>query len=187
VDGKQISKIIESITDVLRRAFLVGAKPDVSASKKVKQADCPHQQGCAGPGPWSAGTSIVWHTFEDDPEHPKGICTNCQRLWVYTDPDYREWFAKRSGNKPSTGGIPQKSSARPYIAGTPLADLKKYDPKYDPNVIRLGQYPTDNATYTDDSAFMYGDTEKPKHPVDEPPITEPLHTYLLKELLKGAR
>jgi hypothetical protein len=172
VDGKQITKLIASIADVMRKAFLIDAKPNVSAKQKTEQDNCPHRQGCLGPMPGQL-TNIIWHTFEDDPVHPKGICLACQRLWVYTDPDYAAYRAMKSAHKPSTGGLPVKSSAYPYMAGT-VTDVGQ----------ELSHAFLDNTTYTDDAAFMYGDKKRPKHPVDEPPIEKPLNEYLLDEIVK---
>jgi hypothetical protein len=84
-----------------------------AAAKKKTQDDCPHLQGCLGPGPWGPRTCIIWHTFEDDIKHPVGICNSCQRIWRYTDSDYAEWFRKPSCNTPSTGGLPVAPSTYP--------------------------------------------------------------------------
>jgi hypothetical protein len=95
---------------------MLKAQESIAASQKKEQADCPHLMGCLGEKPWGLRTCIIWHTFEDDPKHPVGLCNTCHRIWRYTDSDYAEWFRKPSCNTPSTGGLPVAPST--YPAGT---------------------------------------------------------------------
>lgn len=103
------------IGTVLREFLLKNESREVyekiKAEKSEYQDRCPHRQGCAVPIPGlrlGSLTCIIWHTFEDDePGRPKGLCSNCGRLFLPTDPDYAAWRAKPSGHTPSTGGLRQ--------------------------------------------------------------------------------
>jgi|SRR5580693_6462610 hypothetical protein len=78
-------------------------KEELKAIKVSDQVVCPHMQGSFGPH-----TSIVWHVFEDDAyDKPKGICTNCIRIFRSTDEDYEYWRSRRSGNLLSTCALPR--------------------------------------------------------------------------------
>lgn len=107
---------------------LKGLKEQADAYKKNKQDDCPHLQGSAIRGGYTSElTSIVWHTFEDDPDHQKGICTNCQRIFSYTDPDYKIWHSKPSGNLPSTGGLRPLRKTLPLSTGRVVVGRKCFE------------------------------------------------------------
>jgi len=79
---------------------------------KASQASCPHIAGCNSlsefPDPHNR-TCIVWH--QNDATEIIGICTNCQRIFRETDPDYMEWRKKASINRLSKGGERQWSNA----------------------------------------------------------------------------
>lgn len=84
---------------------------------RAAQNTCPHLQGC-NPLSDSAGTktSIVKHQF--DTGVVLGICTNCNRIFKPTDPDYFQQMQRPSGNKMSIGG--QRFISAPAAA---VADL----------------------------------------------------------------
>jgi hypothetical protein len=117
LNKREFNALIGEVTAVLRK-FLrpeLDVLDRLSAAKKKAQDDCPHLQGCSGPlnlaGSVLGGlkTSIIWHTFEDDEKgKPKGVCTNCQRVFLPTDKDYEYWRGQPSGNLPSSGGIREK-------------------------------------------------------------------------------
>ncbi len=69
----------------------------------ASRAMCPHLQGCNSesdePG---IRSSIIQHTFDNGVV--LGICTNCQRVFKPTDPDYQQQMRRKSGNRPSSSG-----------------------------------------------------------------------------------
>lgn len=69
------------------------------------QADCVHRQGCLLGSVGSHATCIVWHKMEDDRDHPKGICLECQRVFSFADPDYEYWRSLPSGCRASACGV----------------------------------------------------------------------------------
>jgi hypothetical protein len=77
----------------------------IELSKKQYQESCEHIVGC---NPLSDSkhpsnlTSIIWHRFDNGEDI--GLCTNCQRVFRASDPDYREWRNKKSYNKQSMAG-----------------------------------------------------------------------------------
>jgi uncharacterized protein len=145
------------ITEELRRRARENkAKHD--AYVKAKEDQCPHMAGCLGKDYSGTFTSIIWHTFEDDPTHPVGLCTNCGKQWRYTDADYEEWKGKRSINKPSTGGL----RVLQHTVGAPFVNPIKCR-VIEPSHI----YPASDVEL-----------------IDEPPLDMTLHQFMLSELLK---
>ena len=75
-------------------------------AKKLEQGLCTH---IAGGNPLSETqdvhqrTSIVWH--RTDLGIDIGLCTNCQRLFQPSDPDYVKWRTKPSFNRLSAAGV----------------------------------------------------------------------------------
>ena len=77
---------------------------------RASQRDCLHLAGGLGELQlcYPDKTSIIWHTFEDDTvRKPKGVCTECGRVFYPSDPDYEEWRSKPSINRMSRCGIEQ--------------------------------------------------------------------------------
>jgi hypothetical protein len=72
---------------------------------KLEQASCPHLQGSNPlsdfPSPHGL-TALVQHVL--DTGEMIGVCTNCGRIFRSCDPDYRQWMAKKSGNRMSSAG-----------------------------------------------------------------------------------
>lgn len=70
---------------------------------EIDRINCAHLQGSNALSE-EQGTrlSIAWHKFDTGTWW--GICTNCQREFWPSDPDYRQWRAKKSGNRPSQAG-----------------------------------------------------------------------------------
>lgn len=130
-----LAKMNSESTDRLAQAIIQAQKPYVDPKaeendrkfrennrrqrdaqmKAIKdgQASCPHIAGC---NPLSESqdmysrTCIVWH--ETDATEIVGICTNCQRIFRETDPDYMDWRRKQSINRISRGGNRQWPDAR---------------------------------------------------------------------------
>jgi hypothetical protein len=77
----------------------------IMENMKLEQASCPHLQGSNPlsdfPSPHGL-TSIVQHIL--DTGEMIGVCTNCGRIFRSCDPDYRQWMAKKSGNRMSAAG-----------------------------------------------------------------------------------
>ena len=75
------------------------------ANKEAEQTYCEHIAGCSQLGDEKdlrGRTSILWH--RNDVSVDVGICTNCQRIFRPTDPDYMAWRRKPSINKLSAAG-----------------------------------------------------------------------------------
>lgn len=73
------------------------------ANVKAEQGSCPHMQGSNALSEFSGQlTAIVQH--KTDIGEVVGICTNCIRVFRTSDPDYRVWMAKKSGNRISKSG-----------------------------------------------------------------------------------
>ena len=70
---------------------------------EIDRTNCAHLQGSNALSE-EQGTrlSIAWHKLDTGTQW--GICTNCQRQFWPSDPDYRTWRAKKSGNRPSQAG-----------------------------------------------------------------------------------
>lgn len=70
---------------------------------EIDRTNCAHLQGSNALSE-EQGTrlSIAWHKL--DTQTWWGICTNCQREFWPSDPDYRQWRAKKSGNRSSQAG-----------------------------------------------------------------------------------
>ena len=81
------------------------------------QASCEHFQGSNQLSEKTGDlTAIAWHRYDDNVI--RGICTNCLRLFVPTDPDYVSQFRRKSGNRISSAGrrdylTPQVPQAAP--------------------------------------------------------------------------
>lgn len=72
----------------------------------ASQTNCPHVAGSnalSEQKDMAGRTSIIWHGLHTGEQI--GFCTNCQKQWFPSDPDYAEWRKKTSFNKLSTGGI----------------------------------------------------------------------------------
>jgi hypothetical protein len=108
----KFGKLMAALAKVLRDHLvnpLSQYQAQADAERKKQQDDCLHMKGSLGSFAFTnQGTSIWWHTFEDDdPRFPKGVCSHCQRVFRVTDPDYHIWRAKKSTNLPSTCGFPR--------------------------------------------------------------------------------
>jgi hypothetical protein len=125
--AKELVELMKGNTEALANAILEARKPYVDPKqeendelfrqqerdqqarieqgKKQEQAACEHIVGC---NPLSDSkhpsnlTSILWHRCDNSEDI--GICTNCQRIFRTTDPDYGEWRRKKSYNKMSMAG-----------------------------------------------------------------------------------
>jgi len=70
---------------------------------EADRASCAHLQGSnALREEQGTRLSIAWHRLDTGTWW--GICTNCQREFWPSDKDYREFRAKKSGNRPSQAG-----------------------------------------------------------------------------------
>lgn len=70
---------------------------------EIDRINCAHLQGSNALSE-EQGTrlSIAWHRLDTGTWW--GICTNCQREFWPSDPDYRQWRGKKSGNRASQAG-----------------------------------------------------------------------------------
>lgn len=91
---------------------------------EIDRQNCPHLQGSNALSE-EQGTrlAIWWHRLDSGTWW--GICSNCQREFWPSDTDYRQWRAKKSGNRPSQAGERQfvdtkawekKEHPRPFAA-----------------------------------------------------------------------
>jgi hypothetical protein len=74
----------------------------LEANRLADQTRCEHIQGSNSLSDYPSvygRTSIIWHTLNMG--EVVGICTNCTRIFLSSDPDYATWRKKPSGNRPS--------------------------------------------------------------------------------------
>lgn len=80
---------------------------------ELDRANCPHMQGSnALSEEQGTRTSIWWHRLDSGTYW--GICSNCQRQFWPSDPDYRKWRGMKSGNRASSAGERQFVDTRSW-------------------------------------------------------------------------
>jgi hypothetical protein len=73
------------------------------ANIKAAQDACPHLQGCNEMSQRTGDmTSIIKHRLDNN--QVVGICTNCTRVFMPGDEDYRKQMGRKSGNQMSQAG-----------------------------------------------------------------------------------
>ncbi len=87
------------------------------ANLQLQQTQCRHLAGgsiFSEEADIASRTSIVWHELNTGERI--GICTNCQREFFPSDPDYAVWVKRASFNKLSRAGRKDtKLKAEPYL------------------------------------------------------------------------
>lgn len=110
----KLSKFLETEQD---RQFRASQKKLEARRKRVAQENqnrCPHVAGSLGEEYDVRGrTSIVWHTLNTN--ETVGICTGCFRNFFPSDPDYQEWFKKKSINTRSRAEYSSEAKAEPCL------------------------------------------------------------------------
>ena len=81
----------------------------ITANRRIsfqkEQEDCRHIAGgnaLSEQGDTAGRTSIAWHGLNT--EEVVGVCTNCQRYFFPSDPDYSLWRSRASFNRYSASG-----------------------------------------------------------------------------------
>lgn len=116
--SRETSKIVMEAISELRKPYV---DPNKAANDKmmaeqtrqlherlkrnleIDRASCAHLQGSNALSEEQGNKlSIIWHQLPVGTW--LGICTNCQREFWPSDPDYMKYRARKSGNRPSAAG-----------------------------------------------------------------------------------
>ena len=112
----KLSKFLETEQDRQFRTQEKKLEARRKAHVQKDQSECSHLAGgnrlSESPDP-RGRTSIVWHTLNTN--ETVGICTNCFRNFFPSDPDYQEWFKKKSINTRSRAGHSSEAKAEPHL------------------------------------------------------------------------